>query len=87
MPMRKQSIEFDRPDPTNRPTFVVASTGNEGIEFDVSELKALWQGRNSPEFLLHQMIIALLESGVNPNTATPAQIRSAIRAAQYWWSN
>ncbi len=67
-------------------TFQVA-IGNETMTFDAAQVKAIWNGARDLDFLLFQMLIVLQAAGVNPNTATLAQMKTAIEAQTYWWGN
>lgn len=61
--------------------------GSEVHTFDLDDLKAVWDGRRSLDCLLFQFLVALVQAGVNPRTATLAQIKNAIEAQTYWWGN
>jgi hypothetical protein len=63
------------------------SIGPETFLFSGHDVRALWNGERALGYLLFQFLIVLQQAGVNPNTATFAQVQSAIQAQTYWWGN
>jgi hypothetical protein len=52
-----------------------------------SELLAIWNDRDETslrKYVLCQMALVLQQAGVNPTTATFAQIQTAIQTPKYW---
>lgn len=87
MPIAKHSVQLTRPDPANDPDRVRVAIINETFDFSVEEIRQCWRGQRDPRFLLFQMFIVLHQAGVDPRTATAAQIRNAIEAQTYLWGN
>lgn len=57
------------------------------LERPVQELKDAFADRNETvlwHYLLGQMALVLQQAGLNPATATPAQMKTAIEAQKYW---
>lgn len=87
MAFTKQSLTVTRPDAANQPDLVNLAIGNESFNLSVDDFRRVWKGERHPLFLVFQICIVLQQAGVNPNNATPAQIKSAIEAQTYWWGN
>lgn len=83
MAMSKQSVTITRPDPG----VIQIAIGNETFTESTDRLKEIWNGTRTLEMLVFQFHVALQAAGVNPNTATAAQIKNAIEAQTYWWGN
>lgn len=83
MAMTKQSVTITRPDAGT----VQIAIGNETHTLPMSLLTKRRDGIRDVEDLLFQFEIALQASGVNPKTATLAQIKNAIESQTYWWGN
>lgn len=57
------------------------------LNFDLSDLKAVFVDRDERvlrAFLAGQFCVVLQQAGVDPRTATFAQIKTAIEATKYW---
>lgn len=67
-------------------TFSLA-VGPETYTFDSGRVKAIWNGLRDLDHLLFQILVVLVQAGVNPNTATFAQVKTAVEAQTYWWGN
>lgn len=83
MPMTKQSVVITKPDANT----VKIAIGPETFALPIAELKAIWNGSRDVAMLLFQFHVILQAAGVNPNTATAAQMKTAIEAQTYWWGN
>ncbi len=83
MAMSKQSVVITKPDPDT----VQIAVGMETFAVPVSRLKAIWNGMRDEAMLVFQFHVALQAAGINPNTATNAQIKNAIESQTYWWGN
>lgn len=81
MPMSKQSVTVTKPDANT----VQIAIGPETYTMSIEHLKAIWNGYRDEIFLIYQFHVSLQAAGVNPNTATAAQIKTAIEAQTYWW--
>jgi hypothetical protein len=64
---------------------VALQIGPEGFIFPIQRLHALWDGVRDLEDLLFQIHVVLVQAGVDPHTATPAQLKAAVEAQTYWW--
>ncbi len=60
---------------------------NETYTFSSNEFLSIYDGRRSMDMLFVQVIVQLQAAGVNPRSATFAQIKTAVEAAQYFWGN
>ena len=83
MPATKQNVVITRPSPGT----IQIAVGSETFTLPLAELHALWDGQRDVITLLWEMHLALRAAGVNPHTATPAQVKAAIEAQTYWWGN
>lgn len=83
MPMSKKSVVITKPDADT----VQIAIGNEMMKVSVNKIKAIWNGERDEMLLIFQFHVALQAAGINPNTATPAQMKAAIEAQTYWWGN
>ncbi len=83
MAMTKQSVVITKPDADT----VQIAIGNETYRLPVDQIKAIWNGQRDVAMLIFQFHVALQAAGVNPGTATAAQIKTAIEAQTYWWGN
>jgi hypothetical protein len=83
MPMSKQSVTLTKPDANT----VQIAIGPETYTLAVAEIKSIWNGSRDVSMLIFQFHVALQAAGVNPNTATAAQMKAAIEAQTYWWGN
>lgn len=83
MPMSKQAVVVTKPDANN----VQIAIGNETFTLPLAQIIAVWNGLRDTDFLIFQFHVVLQQAGVNPNNATPAQIKAAIEAQTYWWGN
>lgn len=81
--MTKQSVVLTRPDVNT----VQIAIGPQTLAVSVDEIKRIWNGERAVAMLVFQFHVVLQQAGVNPNTATPAQIKAAIEAQTYWWGN
>lgn len=57
------------------------------LYFQMADVKAVWLDRDERvlrAFLLGQIAVVLQQAGVNPTTATNAQIKTAVEAKTYW---
>jgi hypothetical protein len=79
--MSKQSVTITKPDANT----IQVIAGSRGFTFSFDRLKALWNGAIDEDVILaFQFHVALQQAGINPHTATAAQIKSAIEAQTYW---
>ncbi len=83
MALTKQSVTVTMPDPDT----VQIQIGPQGFAVPVSDLRKRRNGQRTVEDLLFQFEVVLQTAGVNPNTATLAQVKAAIEAQQFWWGN
>lgn len=83
MPMTQQSVTLAEPSPG----VVSIAIGSESYDLPISRIVEIWNGERPIEILLFQFHIILQAAGVNPNTATAAQIKAAIEAHKVWWGN
>jgi hypothetical protein len=83
MALTKQPVVLTNP---AGPTYQVA-VGPEAYAFDREQLRAIYNGLRDLDFLLFQFVVTLQQAGVNPGTATLAQIKAALEAQTYWWGN
>ncbi len=83
MAISKQPVTLTKPDAN---TLQIA-IGNETMTLPIAELHAIWDGRRDVIMLLFQFHLALAAAGVNPKTATAAQVKAAIEAQTFWWGN
>ncbi len=67
-------------------TFTIA-VGSETFTFSSADFLSIYDGRRNLDMLFVQVIQQLQSAGVNPNTATFAQIKTAVEAATYYWGN
>jgi hypothetical protein len=66
---------------------VPLSVGPNTYSIAISELKRIFLDRDElalRHYLLCQMSLVLQQAGLNPATATAAQMKTAIEAQQYW---
>ncbi len=61
------------------------AVGNEAYTFPLGLVTSLWDGRRDLEHLLIQILVVLVQAGVNPKTATFSQVKTAVEAQTYWW--
>ncbi len=83
MAYSKQSVTITQPSAG----MVTLAIGNETMTFPLAMAQKRRNGGRDLEDLLFQFEIALQAAGVNPVTATLAQIKTAIEAQTYWWGN
>jgi hypothetical protein len=83
MALTKQSVVLTNP---AGPTYQ-AAVGNEAYTFDQQRVRDIYNGLRDLDFLLFQFVVTLQQAGVNPGTATLAQIKAALEAQTYWWGN
>ncbi len=81
MAFTQQSLVITKPDPDT----VQIAIANETHTFPLAMIHALWDGQRDLSHLLFQIHIRLKQAGVNPKTATGAQLKTAIESATYWW--
>ncbi len=81
--MTKQAVTITKPDADT----VQIAVGPQAFTVSVEELKKIWNGQRDVAMLIFQFHVVLQAAGINPNTATPAQIKAAIEAQTYWWGN
>ena len=66
---------------------VPVSIGPNTYYVSEADFMALWNDRDEGSlrtYVLCQFALVLQQAGVNPNTATFAQIQTAIQAQKYW---
>lgn len=61
--------------------------GPEGMSFTIFDLTGVYNGSRTPEMFLFQLADRLQQAGVNPNTASPAEVAEALDASNYRWGN
>lgn len=83
MPMSKKAVVITKPDADT----VQVAIGPETFKIPVERLKDIWNGHRDVAMLLFQFHVVLQAAGVNPGTATAAQIKTAIEAQTYWYGN
>lgn len=83
MAMSKQSVVVTEPDANT----VQIAIGNETYLVPLSFIRAIWNGQRDIAMILFQFHVVLQAAGLNPNTATALQLKTAIEAQTYWWGN
>lgn len=83
MPMTKKAVTVT----LDSPGVARIAVGNETFTFPLERFRGIWNGDREPLMLIFQMFLSLRQAGLNPNTATLAQMKSAIEADTYWWGN
>ncbi len=83
MSMSQQSVTVS----LDSPGVAIIAVGPETFTFPLDRFRSIWNGEREPLMLIFQMFLALRAAGLNPNTATLAQMKAAIEAQTYWWGN
>lgn len=83
MAFTKQAVTVTKPDADT----VAIAIGVAVYYVPIDTLRDIQNGLRPIAFLLGQFVQVLQAAGVNPNTATAAQIKNAIEAQTYWWGN
>ena len=83
MPAQLQSVSLSVPTPG---TLRIA-IGSETHDVTVNQLQSIHDGVRDVTHLLWDFFKVLRAAGLNPRTATLAQMKNAIESQQYLWGN